>query len=331
MPDRRAPSPDSRGDLPIWVIRTSHATATLADMSTSLLSSYSDAIADAVATVAPSVVQVSGRRRPVSGVVYDTDAVLTNARALGREDHLKVRAHDGRVIDAELAGWDPSTGLAVLRAPGLALPAAVKASTAPRVGGIALAVARSWSNAVTASAGIIAVIGGPLRTGRRRSIEQVIRTTVPMHEGFAGGPLLDASGQVAGISTGAAIRGFEVAIPAGIAWATAAEILKRGHPTRGFLGIAGQTVQLAEAQRAAAGQEHALLIVGITPESPAAAAGLLVGDILLAFDGQPIRSAEDLLDLLVGERVGRPLNASVLRGGILTEVTVTVEVRGDQD
>jgi len=257
--------------------------------------------------------------------------VLTNARALGREDHLKVRVHDGRVIDAELAGWDPSTGLAVLRAPGLALPAAVKASTAPRVGGIALAVARSWSNAVTASAGIIAVIGGPLRTGRRRSIEQVIRTTVPMHEGFAGGPLLDASGQVAGISTGAAIRGFEVAIPAGIAWATAAEILKRGHPTRGFLGIAGQTVQLAEAQRAAAGQEHALLIVGITPESPAAAAGLLVGDILLAFDGQPIRSAEDLLDLLVGERVGRPLNASVLRGGTLTEVTVTVGVRGDQD
>jgi len=293
-------------------------------MSTSLLSSYSDAIADAVAAVAPSVVQVAGRRRPLSGLVYDADVVLTNARALGREDHLKVRAHDGRVVDAELAGWDPSTGLAILRAAGLGLPAAVKADAAPRVGGIALAVARSWSNAVTASAGIIAVIGGPLRTGRRRSIEQVIRTTIPMHEGFAGGPLLDASGQVIGISTGAAIRGFEVAIPAAIAWTTAAEILKRGHPTRGFLGIAGQTVQLPEAQRATAGHEHALLIVGVTPESPAAAAGLLVGDLLLTFDGQPIRSAEDLLDLLVGDRVGRPLKASVLRGGSIVEVTLTI-------
>ena len=106
-------------ELPIWVIRTSHATATLADMSTSLLSSYSDAMADAVAAVAPSVVQVSGRRRPLSGLICEADIVLTNARALGREDHLKVRAHDGRVADAELAGWDPSTGLAILRAPGL--------------------------------------------------------------------------------------------------------------------------------------------------------------------------------------------------------------------
>ena len=293
-------------------------------MSTSLLSTYSDAMADAVAAVAPSVVQVSGRRRPLSGLICEADIVLTNARALGREDHLKVRAHDGRVADAELAGWDPSTGLAILRAPGLGLPAAAKADTLPRVGGIALAVARSWSNAVTASAGIIAVIGGPLRTGRRRSIEQVIRTTIPMHEGFAGGPVLDASGRVIGISTGAAIRGFEVAIPAAIAWATAAEIQKRGHTARGFLGIAGQTVQLLEAQRAAAGQEHALLIVGVTPESPAAAAGLMLGDILLTFDGQPIRSAEDLLDLLVGDRVGRTLSASVLRGGARVEVMVTV-------
>ena len=298
-------------------------------MSTSLLSSYSDAIVDAVAAVAPSVVQVSGRRRPVSGLVVEAEVVLTNARALGREDHLKVRAHDGRVVEAELAGWDPSTGLAILRAPGLALPAAVKGETAPRVGGIALAVARSWSNAVTASAGIIAVIGGPLRTGRRRSIEQVIRTSIPMHEGFAGGPLLDASGQVIGISTGAAIRGFEVAIPAAIAWVTAAEILKRGRPTRGFLGIAGQTVQLADSQRAAAGQEQALLIVGVTPGSPAAAAGLLVGDILLTFDGQPIRSAEDLLDLLVGDRVGREVKASVLRGGAPIEVAVAVGTRGE--
>jgi S1-C subfamily serine protease len=293
-------------------------------MSTSLLSSYSDAIADAVAAVAPSVVQVSGRRRPVSGLVCDADVVLTNARALGREDHLKVRAHDGRVVEAELAGWDPSTGLAVLRASGLALPAALKADSAPRVGGIALAVARSWSNAVTASAGIVAVIGGPLRTGRRRSIEQVIRTTIPMHEGFAGGPLLDATGRVIGISTGAAIRGFEVAIPAAIAWRTVADVLQSGHPTRGFLGLAGQTVQLADSQRTTTGQEQALLIVGVTPQSPAAVAGLLVGDILLTFDGQPIKAAEDLLDLLVGDRVGRELKASVLRGGVLTEVTVAV-------
>ena len=66
------------------------------------------------------------------------------------------------------------------------------------------------------------------------------------------------------------------------------------------------------------------MIVGVTPESPAAAAGLMLGDILLTFDGQPIRSAEDLLDLLVGDRVGRALSASVLRGGARVDVMVTV-------
>jgi serine protease Do len=299
-------------------------------MSTSLLSSYSDAIADAVASVASAVVQVRGRRRPVSGLVYEADAIITNARALGREDRLQVRTHDGRAVDAELAGWDPATGLAVLRAGGLGLSAATRSETAPRVGQVALAVARSWSNALTASAGIIAVIGGPLRTGRHRSIDQVIRTTAPMHDGFAGGPLLDAAGRVIGVSTAAAIRGFEVAIPASIAWATAAEVLKRGHPTRGFLGIAGQTVKLTEKQRAGAAQEQALLIVGVTPGSPADAAGVLVGDILLRFEGRGIESAEDLLDLLVGDRVGRAVPAAFLRGGSPLDITLTVAARQAQ-
>jgi S1-C subfamily serine protease len=295
-------------------------------MSTSLLTSYSDAVADAVAAVAPSVVQVRGRRRAVSGIVYDQDVVLTNARALGREDHLHVRAHDGRTLDAELAGWDPATGLAVLRAPGLGAAAAATSPGAPRVGHLVFAVARSWSNAVTASAGIIAVIGGPLRTGRHRSIEQVIRTTAPLHEGFAGGPVIDTTGQVIAISTGAAIRGFEVAIPAAIAWSTAADVLKKGRPTRGFLGVAGQTVQLP-ARQATPAQAQGLLIVNITHDSPADAAGLLVGDILLQFDGHPIRSAEDLLDLLAGDRVGRAVPVTVLRGGSPVELAVTVGAR----
>jgi S1-C subfamily serine protease len=293
-------------------------------MTTSLLSTYSDALADAVAAVAPSVVQVKGRRRPVSGTVVESDVILTNARALGRGDEILVRTGDGREVRAEVAGWDPATGLAVLRASGLGVPAAVRADAAPRVGSVALAVARSWSNAITASAGIVAVIGGPLRTGRRRSIEQVIRTTIPMHEGFAGGPVLAASGQVIGVSTAAAIRGFEVAVPAGIAWATAAEVLKRGHAPRGFLGIAGQPVPLPDNRRGGTAHEQGLLIVGVTPGSPADTAGILIGDVLLTFDGQAIQSAEDLLDLLSGDRVGRAVPVTLLRGGSLQNLSVTV-------
>ncbi len=126
------------------------------------LGTISNQLADVVEAAAPSVVQVHGRRRPASGLVYGDDIVLTTARALGRGDGLHVRRHDGQTIDAELAGWDPTTSLAVLRAPSLGAPAIAPASVAARVGHLAIAVARSWSNYVTASAGIVSVIGGPL-------------------------------------------------------------------------------------------------------------------------------------------------------------------------
>src|SRR5213593_1808347 len=120
-----------------------------------ILLSLSNQMADTVAAIAPSVVQVQGRRRPASGVVYAADVVLTTVRALGREDGLRVRTHDGRALDAELAGWDPATGLAVLRVSGLNATPAKPANDPARVGNLAVAVARSWSNAVTASVGIV--------------------------------------------------------------------------------------------------------------------------------------------------------------------------------
>src|SRR5438105_10927384 len=150
-------------------------------MTTDLLTSLSNQLADAVAAAAPSVVQVQGRRRPASGLVYADDVVLTTVRALGREDNLHVRRHDGHLLDAELAGWDPASGLAVLRVPGLGVAAIRRAPAEARVGHLALAVARSWSNVVTASAGLVSVIGGPLPTGRGQSVDQVIRTTAPVH------------------------------------------------------------------------------------------------------------------------------------------------------
>src|SRR5919112_6530210 len=84
-------------------------------MTTDLLTTFSNQLADAVAAASPSVVQVHGRRRPASGLVYADNVVLTTVRALGRDDGLQVRRDDGTALPAELAGWDPTTGLAVLR------------------------------------------------------------------------------------------------------------------------------------------------------------------------------------------------------------------------
>lgn len=290
------------------------------------LASLSNELADLSAAHAPSVVQVIGARRPASGVIHGADTIITTARALGREDGLRVRVNDADPIEADLAGWDPASGIAVLRSrTKLEIAPPKIAESEPRVGQIVVALARSWSNALTASAGIVAVVGGPLRTGRRREISRVIRVTAPMHDGFAGGGLFDASGVLAGITTAAVIRGFGVAIPASIAWTAANQVLTVG-TSRGFVGVAVQPVQLSAAQRTS-GHERGLLVVGVTPGSPAEAAGVIVGDILLQFGDKPTESPEDLLDQLTGNLIGQKIQVRTLHGGLPRDVEVAVATR----
>jgi S1-C subfamily serine protease len=292
-------------------------------MSDSTLASFSSQIADVVAEVARSVVQVHGRRQPASGVVYAADVVVTTTRAIGREDGLTVRTPDGRAIAAELAGWDPATHLVALRAPGLEVPPATPAATMPRVGHVGIAVARSWSNALTASAGIVSVIGGPLPTGRGRAIDEIIRTNAPMHRGFAGGAFANTDGHLLGIATAAEIRGLGVVIPAGIAWKTAAALLHLGRAKRGYLGVAGQAVQLTAAQRGSSGAAGAVLVVNVVEGSPADRAGLLVGDLLTAMDEVSLDSPDRLLESLAG-RAGTTSVLRVLRGAVATDVPVEI-------
>src|SRR3954468_24808321 len=296
-------------------------------MTSDLLTSFSNGLADAVAIAAPSVVQVQGRRRPASGIVYADNVVVTMVRTLGREDGLRVRRPDGQTLDAELAGWDPTTSLAVLRVAKLGLAPSTLAKAPPRFGHLALAVARSWSNALTASAGIVAVIGGPLPTGRRRAIDEVIRTTAPMHDGFSGGAFVDAGGALIGVTTAARIRGLGVVIPASIAWKTAATVLEHGGVKRGYIGITAHPVTLPEEQRSSSDGKGAVLVTGVAAGSPAGRGGVIVGDVILELDGHRLASPEDLLDLLQGERVGRSVTLRILRGGSPIDVAVTVEER----
>lgn len=291
------------------------------------LITLSNSVADIVDAVAPSVVQVRGRRRPASGLVCGDDVVLTMASVLGRSDGLHVKTHDGRALDAELTGWDPATSLAVLRVEGLNVPALSPAAASPRVGNFAVAVARSWSNVVTATSGLVSIIGGPLRTGRREAIEKVIRTSAPMHDGFAGGAFLDLSGGLIGVTTASAIRGLGIVIPAAIAWQAAASLRQHGQIKRGYLGIASQPVRAAQFESSDPNHPGALLVAHVTPGSPAAAAGVIVGDVIVEFDGRRVESPEDLLDLLTADRVGRAIALQILRGGAPVTVTLTVGER----
>lgn len=292
-----------------------------------MLTQFSNQIADAVASAAPSVVQVSGGRRPVSGLVYATDVVLTTMQGVGQHEHARVIRDDGQVFQGDLAGWDPATQLAVLRVAGLASPPIVRATAEPRVGHLGIAIARSWSNAVTATAGLVSVIGGPLQTGRRRAIDQVIRTSAPMHEGFSGGAFLDTEGKLVGVATAISIRGLGVVIPAGTAWTAAATLLEHGSLKRGYLGIVGQSVSVPEKQRGDSAQQEGILVMGVKPGSPADTGGVLVGDILLALDENKLTSPEDLLDLLVGDRVSRAATLQLIRGDRTHSLQVTIAER----
>ena len=237
------------------------------------------------------------------------------------------RLPDNAVHDADLVGWDPASGIAVLRtqAPlNLAPPAIAEKEARP--GEIVLALARSWSNSVTASYGTVAVVGGPLRTGRRSQLARVIRVNAPMHDGFAGGGVFNASGQLIGIATASAIRGFGVVIPGSIAWASGTQVLSSGTPRRGFIGVAVQSVELAASQRAD-GRERALLVLNVTPGSPAETAGVLVGDLLLEFDGKATVSSEDLLDALSARQAGQTVTARTRRGGTARDVPIAIAER----
>ncbi|MDQ3704069.1 MAG: S1C family serine protease [Chloroflexota bacterium] len=292
-----------------------------------ILSSLSNQLADAVERIGPAVVTVYGRQRlPSSGVVYKQGLVLTAEHAIEREEDLSIATHDGRKLPAQFVGRDPSSDLAVLRVDDLNVEPA-QGSGEPRVGQLVLAVARPSEDGPMASQGIVSAVGGPVRTGRGGMLEKYIRTDATPYPGFSGGPLIDTTGAVLGILTTGLAGGVALAVPTSIAWRVADTLTAHGRIKRGYLGISSQPVYLPEAQRAGREQETGLMLVRVDKDTPAEQGGLLLGDILVALDGQPVNDVDDLQALLSGDRVGNPVPVEVIRGGQVQTLTVTIGQR----
>jgi S1-C subfamily serine protease len=285
--------------------------------------SLSNEIEAAVATAAPSVVQVHGHRRVMAGVVIADNLIVTPAST--DEDTIGVLA-DGQTHEGAVLGRIGNLGLTVVRVDGLNRPALASAGE-PKPGHLAVAIGRTWSGGVMATLAPVTVVGGPLRTGRARAIERVIRIQHSPHAALQGGVLIDASARALGIITGMAIRGTTVVVPASIALAAAAEAKSAGGIKQGFLGVSSLPVPLPERQRAGRSQNFGLLISHVASPSPAEAAGLLVGDVIVGFDGEAIHDAEDLLTRLRGNRIGTAVPVTVIRGTAPVDVTVTVGER----
>ncbi len=290
----------------------------------SLLASLSSELADATHIAAASVVQVQSRRRPVAGVVFDVDHILAPGDVLD-DDSVAVRRGDGGTFEGTLLGRDAATGLAVVRVPGLDAPAAPTADE-PRPGHLALAVGRTWSGGVHAVLTNVAVVGGPLRTGRATEIARVVRIALAPHGALTGGALVNGGGQVLGVLTAAGIRGTTVVIPTALAWASARQVVARGGERQGFLGVGSMAVPLSARQRAE-GRVRGLLVTNVVADGPADAGGVLVGDVIVALDGSPVSEPDGLLTLLRGTRIGTTVPLAVVRGIGVEELTVTIGER----
>lgn len=291
---------------------------------TDILSTLSSALEAAAASAAASVVQVQTRRQPVAGVVFDSDFVLTLAKHVDDES-VAVRRPDGQVLAGVLLGRDAVTGIAVVRVEGLGAPVVRPAAT-PRPGHLALAIGRTWSGNLFAALAPVAVVGGPLRAGRRGELAQVIRIGLAPHGALTGGALVDGAGGWLGLVTPAAIRGTTVVIPAAIALEAARALIARGGTRQGYLGVSTAPVTLAAGQRTET-RHRGLLVTGVFDGGPADAAGALVGDVILALDGTAVADAEALIGELRGDRVDRATPLTVLRGAEERTLTVTVTER----
>jgi S1-C subfamily serine protease len=296
----------------------------------SAATALSDSIHAAVESAGRAVVEINGGRRfRSSGVHWRQGIIVTVAHALRHDEDIRVTIAGGRSLAAKLVGRDAGSDLAVLNIDGADLPVTeIAEASAPKVGQLVLALGRTDGQA-SASLGIISLVGGSWRTWRGALIDQLIRPDIALYHGFSGGPLTDARGLTIGINTSGLSRYSALTIPASTINRVADELSKTGRVARGFLGVGLYAVRIPRRIVEAHGLPTAagLIIVSVEPDGPADKAGLLVGDLLIALNGVKVKETEDVQSALDPELIGKPVVASIIRGGLPLEVAITVGER----
>jgi S1-C subfamily serine protease len=298
----------------------------------SVLGRLSNDLAEAVERAGAATVTVNARKRmPATGIIWSADGLIVTANhVVERDDEITVGLADGRTVEAKLIGRDPGTDLALLKIEASDLTSAPRTDAEVKPGHLVLAIGRPGPSGPMASFGVISVVGGPWRRRRGGAIEGFIRADVAMLPGFSGGPLVSAEGQIIGLNSSHLGRGGGMTIPATAIDGIIQSLQTHGKVRRGFLGIGAQAVTIPAtlAKNAGVDQEQGLVIVGVEPEGPGERDGLYLGDVIIAVNGNPVTTVEGLQDSLSGDLVGQPAEISVLRGGALQRLQVTVGERG---
>lgn len=273
-----------------------------------------DAITAVVERVGPSVVGIGERGRGGCGVVVAQDRIVTNAHNVD-DDAATITFGDGRVERGRLLGVDADGDVAVLEAPTGAAPVAVPgAAEPPVIGTPVVALARTGDGGIRATVGFVSSVGRAFRGPQGRRVSGAIEHTAPLAPGSSGGPVVTLDGTLLGIDTNRLDHGFYLAIPADAGLATRIAALGRGEaPSRRRLGVALAPDHAARRLRRAVGlpELDGVLVRSVEDGSPADAAGITQGDLIVAVGERPIKDADDLLEVLAGEG---PLRVTLVRG-----------------
>jgi S1-C subfamily serine protease len=301
-----------------------------------LFDAYSQAVIHASEKVSPSVVNIEVQQKPNasqatrqpqgregrgsgSGFVFTPDGfILTNSHVVSGADKIEVTLADGRNSVAQIVGDDPDTDLAVIRinAPNL-VPVEMGESQKIRVGQLAIAIGNPYGFQYTVTAGVVSALGRSLRSRSGRLMDDIIQTDAALNPGNSGGPLVSSRGQVIGVNTAMILpaQGLCFAIAIDTAKFVAGRLIRDGKIRRSVIGVAGQNVPLPRrlVRFYELPNESGVFIVSFENNSPAQRAGLLEGDLMIAFDGRPISGIDDLHKLLTAERVGQKTSVTVIR------------------
>ncbi|HEY4179805.1 MAG TPA: trypsin-like peptidase domain-containing protein [Kofleriaceae bacterium] len=280
------------------------------------LSALDNALAAAVKAVGPSVVHVRRGRRDRgggTGIAWSADLVVTSSFHTPDQTQVGLPNAEGELElrDAEVIGRDPGTDIALLRVKGGGLtPATTRELGELAVGNLALAIGRPGRSA-RASLRAIGVLGPEVETPYGGTLDRYIESDRQIPRGFAGGPLIDPDGAVIGMNTRTLVRGADLAVPTATLRSVVTELEQHGGIRKGYLGVG--------AYPSATGA----LVASVEEGSPAATAGIIVGDIITEVAGDAVDGPDSLRGVLA-KRPGEAVTLVVLRGGTRTELSVTL-------
>jgi S1-C subfamily serine protease len=291
--------------------------------------------ADVVERVTPGVVTVQTTNSIGSGVVYRPDVVITNEHVVGQSATVTIAFADGNSSSGTVLARDAVTDLAVVRTDRKGLTPQQFRKQLPRPGDGAIAIGSPLGLQNSVTAGVVSGLHRkiPGSAAQSPALADLIQTDAPISPGNSGGALLDTLGQVIGINdayippeAGAVSLGF--AIPSSTAVDVADQLLANGKAVHPYLGVSLGDLTPSIRQQLGAGVDSGAVVLGVDPGSPAAAAGVQPGDVIVRFNDTPIANVADVLGALRTTKPGDQVVLTIVRHGDQPQLKVTVGAQG---